>query len=81
MQGTDPSSNDSRRRLQQAYSAPVNAKEEVLCGPKCRTQVKLLEAFILAVTVICALGSGTLMLHALNAPTRFETPKDSSAAS
>ena len=38
-------------------------------------QVRLLEAFILSVTLISALLSGTCMLHMLCTPTRFEAPK------
>lgn len=71
----------TRRRLQQQEAPegglPVGTSVEVpLCGPKCETQVKLLEAFILAVTLLVALGSGTAMLGALQAPTMFETAKD-----
>jgi hypothetical protein len=40
-------------------------------------QVKLLEAVILAITLIIAVITGTCMMHGLGTPTRFETPKDS----
>lgn len=39
-------------------------------------QVKLLEAVILAITLITALMTGSWMLNNLGTPTRFETPKD-----
>ncbi len=39
-------------------------------------QVKLLEAVILAITLIIAVLVGTMMMHTLGTPTRFETPKD-----
>ncbi len=37
--------------------------------------LKLLEAFILSVTLISALLTGTCMLHMLCTPTRFKVPK------
>eukprot|EP00884_Botryococcus_braunii_P013228 jgi/Botrbrau1/21906/Bobra.0249s0034.1 len=70
----------AHRRLQQAgsFTAAPQVTQAPLCGPKCDTQVKLLEAFILAVTLLVALASGTAMLGALQAPTMFETAKDAS---
>ena len=55
------------------------------CVPACvfshlrhySAQVKLLEAVILAITLITALITGSCMLNNLGTPTRFETPKDS----
>ncbi|KAK9909632.1 hypothetical protein WJX75_005318 [Coccomyxa subellipsoidea] len=54
-----------------------SAAKTYTCDAKCETQVKLLEAVILAFTLICALITGSCMLNNLGTPTRFETPKDS----
>lgn len=39
-------------------------------------QVKYLEAVIVFITIALALGVGTCCMHAINTPTRFETPRE-----
>lgn len=46
------------------------------CDARCESQVKLLEAVILAINLIVAVLVGTCMLHNLGTPTRFEMPKE-----
>ncbi|KAK9826771.1 hypothetical protein WJX81_007782 [Elliptochloris bilobata] len=62
----------ARVRARSLLSAPG---QSYVCDAKCETQVRLLEAFILSVTLISALLTGTCMLHMLCTPTRFEAPK------
>ncbi|CAL8467608.1 g7146 [Coccomyxa elongata] len=65
------------RHLLSEQQPHTNAAKTYVCDAKCETQVKLLEAVILAITLITALMTGSWMLNNLGTPTRFETPKDS----
>lgn len=47
-----------------------------LCDDKCFTQVRVIEVFILFVTLLTALLSGICMMNVLGVPSRFETMKD-----
>lgn len=47
-----------------------------LCNSKCQAQVRFIECFILALLVIVAVAAGSFMMHVLDTPTRFETPKE-----
>ncbi len=68
------SRHDSSRHVPRAcggVAQPAACADAARGGP----QVRLLEAFILSVTLISALLTGTCMLHMLCTPTRFEAPK------
>lgn len=54
------------------------APEGSLCDGKCRAQVYVLEAIILAVIIISAVSTGVCMMNILNTPSRFEAPKEAS---
>lgn len=43
-------------------------------------QVKWLEGLIVLITVALAIGIGSCCMHAINTPTKFETPKETRAA-
>lgn len=49
---------------------------ELVCDARCRTQVSQLEAGILLITLLVALGLGTYCMGILDTPTRFEQVKD-----
>ena len=59
-----------------SYAASLSAPDTYLCDDKCFTQVRVIEVFILFVTLITALLSGVCMLNVLGTPTKFETAKD-----
>lgn len=66
----------ARRRAQalQAEQAPPT------CDDKCKAQVRALEAFILFVIVVMAIGGGTWIMGAVDTPTRFAAPKKEHSA-
>ncbi len=45
------------------------------CDDKCKAQVRALEAFILIIIVLMAIGGGTWIMGAVDTPTRFAAPK------
>ena len=59
-----------------SYAASLSVPDTYLCDDKCFTQVRVIEVFILFVTLITALLSGVCMLNVLGTPTKFETAKD-----
>lgn len=66
----------ARRRAQalQAEQAPPT------CDDKCKAQVRALEAFILFVIIVMAISGGTLIMGAVDTPTRFAAPKKDHSA-
>ena len=59
-----------------SYAALTQASDEYLCDDKCFTQVRVIEVFILFVTVLTALLSGICMMNVLGTPSKFETVKE-----
>ena len=51
-------------------------QDEYLCDDKCFTQVRVIEVFILFVTLLTALLSGVCMMNVLGTPSKFETVKE-----
>lgn len=50
------------------------------CDDKCKAQVRALEAFILIIIVLMAIGGGTWIMGAVDTPTRFAAPKKDHSA-
>mmetsp|Transcript_3149 Transcript_3149/g.9101 ORF Transcript_3149/g.9101 Transcript_3149/m.9101 type:complete len:306 (+) Transcript_3149:193-1110(+) len=59
-----------------AKDTPAPDPTKLLCDERCRTQVNQLEAAILLLTLLVALGLGTYCMGILDGPTRFESQKD-----
>lgn len=59
-----------------SYAASLSVPDTYLCDDKCFTQVRVIEVFILFVTLATALLSGICMMNVLGTPTKFETAKD-----
>lgn len=59
-----------------SFAASLSVPDTYLCDDKCFTQVRVIEVFILFVTILTALLSGICMLNVLGTPTKFETAKD-----
>ena len=57
-------------------SNPAGNQAGYLCDDKCFTQVRVIEVFILFVTLLTALMSGICMMNVLGVPSKFETMKD-----
>lgn len=74
--GTGEPRASARRRAQeqQQQDAPPT------CDDKCKAQVRALEAFILFVVIIMAIGGGTWIMGAVDTPTRFAAPKKEHSA-
>lgn len=59
-----------------SYAALTANQAGYLCDDKCFTQVRVIEVFILFVTLLTALLSGICMMNVLGTPSKFETMKD-----
>lgn len=60
------------RRLQESS---FDDEQEYVCDAKCWAQVRALEAGILIIILLIAIAGGTLIMGAVDTPTRFQTPK------
>jgi len=59
-----------------SYAALTADSDTYLCDAKCFTQVRVIEVFILFVTLLTALLSGICMMNVLGTPSKFETTKE-----
>ncbi|DBA94792.1 hypothetical protein WJX77_004725 [Trebouxia sp. C0004] len=59
-----------------SYASLTQASDTYLCDAKCFTQVRVIEVFILFVTLLTALLSGICMMNVLGTPSKFETTKE-----
>jgi hypothetical protein len=66
----------SAERSGVAAPSPKPAPGQLVCDARCKTQVNQLEAGLLLIVLIVALGFGTYCMGILDTPTRFESVKD-----
>jgi len=59
-----------------SYASLTATSDTYLCDAKCFTQVRVIEVFILFVTLLTALLSGICMMNVLGTPSKFETTKE-----
>ena len=59
-----------------SYASLTQVSDTYLCDAKCFTQVRVIEVFILFVTLLTALLSGICMMNVLGTPSKFETTKE-----